>query len=54
MVMLLLLPWRRSLHMLALRRLLITSVRIRWTGLLLLPLILWLLGHALITRCRSI
>ena len=42
--------------MLALRRLLITSVRIRWKGfllLLLLPLILRLLGHARITRGRS-
>ena len=55
-MVMLLLPLRRSLHVLALRRLLITSVGIRWTGfllLLLLPLILRLLGHARITRWRS-
>lgn len=58
MMMLVLLPLRRSLHVLALRRLPITCNRIRWTGLLLLSLLLLLmivrlLGHALIMRLRS-
>ena len=53
-MMLLLLPLRRSLHVLALRRLLttITGVRIRWTGLLLL-LIVRLFGYDRIPRGRS-
>ena len=52
-LVLLLLSLRRSFHVLALRRLLITSVGIRWTGLLLLLLIVRPLGHARIARGRS-